>query len=105
MSLLAGDRFSQARTALEYVERVRNSPCTGGTEETLPVDFDHSVWSHYAAVAMRMSNLLTKLVIQGKYILGETCLISHIIRPHQALSNLCFSKKFMLNYSLLLLTM
>ncbi len=63
--IFAGDRFTQARTALEYVERVRNSPCTGGTEETLPVDFDHSVWSHYAAVAMRMSNLLTKLVIQG----------------------------------------
>ena len=51
--------------ALEYVERVRNSPCTGGTEEVLPVTFDHSMWSQYADVAVRMSNTLTKLVIRN----------------------------------------
>ncbi len=59
------DRSSQARTALEYVERVRNSPCDGGTEETLPVNFDHSAWDKYAAVALKMSNLLTKILLQS----------------------------------------
>ena len=54
----------KGRIALEYVERVRNSYCTGGTEETLPVEFDHDVWANYADVAVRMANLLTKIVIQ-----------------------------------------
>ncbi|KAI0223205.1 hypothetical protein LSAT2_025584 [Lamellibrachia satsuma] len=54
----------QAIKALEYVERVLNSPCTGGTDETLPVHFDHSTWTSYADVAVRMANLLTKLLIE-----------------------------------------
>ncbi|KAK2181707.1 hypothetical protein NP493_385g01038 [Ridgeia piscesae] len=41
------------------------SPCSGGTDETLPVFFDHSTWTAYAEVAVRMANLLTKLVIEG----------------------------------------
>lgn len=40
------------------------SPCTGGTDETLPVHFDHSTWTSYADVAVRMANLLTKLLIE-----------------------------------------
>ena len=55
----------KAQTALEYVERVRNSACTGGTEETLPVTFDHSPWLQYSDVAIRMSNVLTKLLIKN----------------------------------------
>ena len=54
----------KGRIALEYVERVRNSYCAGGTEETLPVEFDHAVWANYADVAVRMANLLTKIVVQ-----------------------------------------
>lgn len=61
----------KARTALEYVERVRNSPCTGGTEETLPVTFDHDAWSQYAEVAVRMSNTLTKIIIRNGNNLGS----------------------------------
>jgi hypothetical protein len=64
---------SAARKALEYVDKIRNSPCSGGTEEVLPVQFDHSIWRNYAAVALRMSNLLTKNFIRnGNFLRGVT---------------------------------
>ena len=65
------EREQRARTALEYVERVRNSPCNGGTDEVLPVEFDHDIWSHFADVAVRMSNLLTKIMLRGNGTLEE----------------------------------
>ena len=55
------------------MERIRNSPCTGGTEEVLPVQFQHSPWNPLAEVALRMSNLLTKIVISNSnYLSGVT---------------------------------
>ncbi len=59
------DKAAQAKTALEYVDRVRNSPCTVGTEMLLPVEFDHTMWNEYANIGVRMANLLTKIIIQG----------------------------------------
>ncbi len=50
---------------------MRNSPCTGGTEEILPVDFDHTVWSSYADVAVRMSNILTKRLLKANNTLAD----------------------------------
>ena len=61
----AANGLQQAETALAYVERVRNSPCTGGTDEVLPVQFDHAMWYQYADVAVRMANLLTKVLIHN----------------------------------------
>ena len=55
----------QARRALAYVEAVRTRACSGGTGETLPVDFDHSLWTRHAQVAVRMANLLTKVIIRN----------------------------------------
>lgn len=46
------------------MERVRTSPCTGGTEEVLPVQFDHQQWAAYARVAVRMANQLTQELIR-----------------------------------------
>ena len=57
------DRRLKALNALEYIDRVRLSKCTGGTEEVLPVTFDHDIWKPYAEVAVRMANLLTKRII------------------------------------------
>jgi len=45
------------------VERVRTSPCTGGTEEVLPVQFDHVDWAFYAQVAVQMANVVTQHLI------------------------------------------
>ena len=64
------EKSEKARTALEYVEKVRNSACSGGTDETLPVEFDHALWREYAEVAVRMSNTLTKNVIRNNNTLG-----------------------------------
>ena len=58
----------QARTALEYVENIRNRPCEAeaGSGTTLPVQFDHALWSQYADVAVRMSNRLSKVIVRSK---------------------------------------
>ncbi|CAD5123183.1 DgyrCDS11550 [Dimorphilus gyrociliatus] len=66
------ERYQKAKTALEYVERVRTSSCNGGTEETLPVSFDHRIWAEYAHVAIKMANLLTKIVITNSNKLDTT---------------------------------
>ena len=58
----------RARQALEYVDHVATSTCSGGVEETLPIQFDHTVWERYANVAVNTANLLTKIIIQSKYI-------------------------------------
>ena len=42
---------NKTKQALEYVEYVRSNPCRGGTEEVLPVQFNHSMWEHYAQVS------------------------------------------------------
>ena len=72
------------------MERVRNNPCTGGTEETLPVQFDHSVWDKYASVAMRMSNLLTKIYLQGTALvqLGWDRIIKFTLLPNRGFQKL-----------------
>lgn len=44
---------------------MRTTSCDGGTEETLPVTFDHTIWAEYANVAIKMANLLTKIVISN----------------------------------------
>ncbi len=59
------DVIDDPRTALSYVEHVRNSQCVGGTEEVLPVHLDYIRWSKEAAAAMRMSNLLTKMIVRN----------------------------------------
>ena len=51
--------------ALEYVERVQTSECTGGNEEQLPIKFDHSEWDQYALISVKMANLITKMIIRG----------------------------------------
>ena len=63
--ICVSEKSAHARRALDYVERVRNSPCTGGTEENLPVEFDHNMWNQYATVAIKTANLLTQLIIEG----------------------------------------
>ena len=61
----------QGRLALEYVEKVRNSDCSGGTDEVLPVEFDHDPWATLADVPMRMANLLSELVTRVSLILTK----------------------------------
>ena len=39
--------------ALQYVFKERNASCVVGTEEILPLEFDHSVWSEYTDPAIR----------------------------------------------------
>lgn len=54
-----------AKLALEYVSRVEQSPCTGGTEETLDLTFNHSVWKEYTRPAVLTANFITKTVIEN----------------------------------------
>ena len=81
-----------AQTALEYVERVRNSPCTGGTDEVLPVQFDHSMWYQYADVAVRMANLLTKVLIHNnnKFLASQEEFLYDLVRNNVDSDSLIF---------------
>ncbi|CAC5374769.1 GPR158 [Mytilus coruscus] len=45
--------------ALEYVSRIEQSPCTGGTEETLDLIFNHTAWEAFVSPAILTSNFLT----------------------------------------------
>ena len=65
MLLADWDVIDSPRTALSYVEYVRNSQCVGGTEEVLPVYLDYVRWNKEAEAAMRMSNLLTKMIVRN----------------------------------------
>ncbi|CAC5366032.1 GPR158 [Mytilus coruscus] len=54
-----------AKLALEYVSRVEQSPCTGGTEETLDLLFNHTTWREYTQPAILTSNFLTSVILEN----------------------------------------
>ncbi|VDI57331.1 E3 ubiquitin-protein ligase HUWE1 [Mytilus galloprovincialis] len=54
-----------AKLALEYVSRVEQSPCTGGTEETLDLIFNHTTWREYTQPAILTSNFLTSVILEN----------------------------------------
>lgn len=59
------DRHQDAKLALEYVNRVQVSECTGGTEETIRLLIDHIVWDKYAVSAINLANFLTKVLLRN----------------------------------------
>ena len=71
--------------------RQRDS-CSGGTEETLPVHFDHSMWYHYADVAVRMANLLTKVLIRSdnKFLVSQEEFLYDLVRNNVDSDSLIF---------------
>ncbi|OWF50378.1 probable G-protein coupled receptor CG31760 [Mizuhopecten yessoensis] len=60
------------KQALEYVYRVENSQCTGGTEEVLNLFFNNTVWSVYTEPAIRTANFLTEVILQKGDLLSLT---------------------------------
>ncbi|KAL5008797.1 hypothetical protein ScPMuIL_014378 [Solemya velum] len=52
----------RANQALDYVHRIDTSPCTGGTEETLLLDFNHTAWAYLTDTATRTANILNKIM-------------------------------------------
>ena len=44
---------SAVEMALRYVYKDRTESCTGGTEDVLPLQFDHGVWSTFTDPAIR----------------------------------------------------
>ncbi|XP_071162557.1 metabotropic glycine receptor-like [Mytilus edulis] len=61
---LAGDADKEAiQLALEYVTRIEQSPCTGGTDETLDLIFNHTVWEDFVSPAILTSNFLTSILL------------------------------------------
>ncbi|XP_060062660.1 probable G-protein coupled receptor CG31760 [Ylistrum balloti] len=65
-------RIYQVKQALEYVYRVENSQCTGGTEEVLNLAFNNSVWSVYTEPAIRTANFLTEVILENGNLLSLT---------------------------------
>ncbi|CAG2211761.1 GPR158 [Mytilus edulis] len=62
----AGENEKEAaKLALEYVSRVEQSPCTGGTEETLDLIFNHTTWREYTQPAILTSNFLTSVILEN----------------------------------------
>lgn len=47
------------------MSRVETSPCTGGTEETLDLTFNHSIWKEYTRPAILTSNFMTRTLIEN----------------------------------------
>ncbi|KAK6183213.1 hypothetical protein SNE40_010737 [Patella caerulea] len=58
----ASERLAAAKKALEYVNRVENSQCSGGTEEVLQLVFNTSVWRVYTEPAIRTANVLSSII-------------------------------------------
>ncbi|XP_012942993.1 probable G-protein coupled receptor CG31760 [Aplysia californica] len=57
------DRIKAAKQALDYVRTIeRTHNCTGGTEETLTLNFDHDRWMSYSDPAIRTANYLSKIL-------------------------------------------
>ncbi|VDI74770.1 Hypothetical predicted protein [Mytilus galloprovincialis] len=54
-----------AKLALEYVSRIEQNPCTGGTEETLILTFNHTAWDKYTQPAILTSNFLTSVIMKN----------------------------------------
>ncbi|CAC5374768.1 GPR158 [Mytilus coruscus] len=54
-----------AKLALEYVSRIEKNPCTGGTEETLDLTFNHTAWEKYTQPAILTSNFLSSVIIKN----------------------------------------
>ncbi|CAG2249548.1 GPR158 [Mytilus edulis] len=54
-----------AKLALEYVSRIEQNPCTGGTEETLDLTFNHTAWEKYTQPAILTSNFLTSVIMKN----------------------------------------
>ncbi|ESO94286.1 hypothetical protein LOTGIDRAFT_161509 [Lottia gigantea] len=54
--------LSEAKKALEYVNRVENSKCTGGTEDVLNLVFNTTVWKAYTDAAIRTANILSSFI-------------------------------------------
>ncbi|VDI79051.1 G protein-coupled receptor 158 [Mytilus galloprovincialis] len=61
---LAGESDKEAiQLALDYVSRIEQSPCTGGTDETLDLIFNHTVWEDFVSPAILTSNFLTSILL------------------------------------------
>lgn len=60
-----------AKLALEYVSRVEQSPCTGGTEETLDLTFNHTTWKEFTRPAILTSNFLTAIILENNGLLNS----------------------------------
>ncbi|XP_052103612.1 probable G-protein coupled receptor 158 [Mytilus californianus] len=54
-----------AKLALEYVSRIEKNPCTGGTEETLDLTFNHTAWEKYTQPAILTSNFLSSVILKN----------------------------------------
>ncbi|XP_071162558.1 metabotropic glycine receptor-like [Mytilus edulis] len=54
-----------AKLALEYVSRIEKNPCTGGTEETLDLTFNHTAWEKYTQPAILTANFLTSVIMKN----------------------------------------
>lgn len=75
------DRLLDAKTAINYVNDVKKGNCTGGTENILKLQFDHTRWESYARIAVKTANLLSKMIREndGKLVgVDETYLFSMV---------------------------
>ncbi|KAL5008366.1 hypothetical protein ScPMuIL_013947 [Solemya velum] len=57
------DAMQRLNRALEYVHRVETSECTGGAEETLYLQFNHSAWAGLTDIALQTGNLFSSILV------------------------------------------
>ncbi|XP_063427119.1 metabotropic glycine receptor-like [Mytilus trossulus] len=86
-----------AKLALEYVSRIEQNPCTGGTEETLDLNVNHTEWETYVQPAILTSNFITSVILENNgsldYFTDEMffSLVRNIVISHATLFGACIA--------------
>lgn len=86
-----------AKLALEYVSRIEQNPCSGGTEETLDLNVNHTEWETYVQPAILTANFITSVILENNGSLDYFTdamffsLVRNIVNSHATLFGACIA--------------
>ncbi|CAG2249549.1 GPR158 [Mytilus edulis] len=97
VNLAGGTDKEAAKLALEYVSRIEQNPCSGGTEETLDLNVNHTEWETYVQPAILTANFITSVILENNGSLDYFTdamffsLVRNIVNSHATLFGACIA--------------
>ncbi|VDI42689.1 Hypothetical predicted protein, partial [Mytilus galloprovincialis] len=97
VNLEGGTDKEAAKLALDYVSRIEQNPCSGGTEETLDLNVNHTEWETYVQPAILTANFITSVILENNGSLDYFTdamffsLVRNIVNSHATLFGACIA--------------